>query len=383
MYRKLLYSLMERKYRDVKKTELADAIGIHKAELSHFFGYRNELTFTTWILAIRYLKPEKEREIVAQLADAMIENEERKNCRQLMEYASTQRDFKLLEKLVTTQMNAPKENKTWAQYYSVALKFQQRAESPENLLLEIDKLKPYTNELAAFSSILKALVYYTMQEYKCMFRLAKFAEKQSSMIKDSFIRDCYLARVSEIFARGYLYLKNDVRKARFYANSVLNSKFLHSSYKVHIYHLLGTSYLFEDYDQCIQYFNIYRDLLKGGDSEDLAKEIEEKDIYFAKVLWDRCDETANTSDPIEKMHYLARKGCVKDVENLSKEVSCDDAFVLCYLGMAYKDPELLLLSMARFIETGDKFFAELPKREIEEHPAYIVPAEVICNIKIA
>ncbi|WP_342540068.1 AimR family lysis-lysogeny pheromone receptor [Heyndrickxia sp. FSL K6-6286] len=384
MLRKLMYSLMERDDKDIKQKDLAEVIEVDRSQLSHFFNYKKELTFSAWLLAIRFLKPEKEDEIVEILAATMIRDEARQNCRMLMEYASTSRKLDLLKLLITSQKKANKENKIWSNFYEIAYKFQQRNASNEDLLVELESLKPTTQEMRAFSNILKSLIFYMLKEYKCMFRLARIAEKQVKEIKNKFIRDSYMARIGEIFARGYLYLKNDVRKSRFYANMVLNSKFLNQSYKAHTLHLLGTSYLLEDFDMSVEYFNRYKEVLTAGGRNELAKETDEKDIFFAKVLWDKNVSPSDTSDPLERMHYYAKGGDVNAVMKLSAKVSDDDPFALCYLGIALNDAELLLLSIARFIETGDKYFAELPKRYIEEmHHEHIVSAEILYNIKIA
>jgi hypothetical protein len=383
MQRTLLYSLMEGKERDVRKSELANAIGVCKTYISNFFSYKNDLTFPAWLLSIRFLQPEREEELVDTLADMMIRDEDKLDCRLLMEYASTSRNFNLLEKLISTQMFSTRVNKDFAQVYSIALKFQRRKVSNEDLLLDLATFRPHTEETAIFANLLRAMVCCSTQEYKAMFRLAKITEKQISKIKNPFLRESYMARVAEIFAKGYLYLHSDVKKARFYATTVTNSRYLSDSYKSHMFHLLGTSYMFEDHGESVKAFSKYRDILKGGGRYDLAQETEEKDIFFANVLWEQNVTVEETSDPLEQMHFFARRGDIETVERLYNLVPQEDPFALCYLGMARKDPELLLRSIAKFVERGDRFFTELPRQEINSHPMHVTSAEIICSIKIA
>ncbi len=388
MYRKLMYSLMEGNDRDINRKELAEIIGADPTQVSCFFNYKNQLPFASWLLAIRKLRPAEESKYVDIIAEMMINDADRLGCRQLMEYASTNRNFSLLEKLINSQKDDYRENIQWARLYSIAMKYQQRTASNEEILAELDMFKATYSETIVFCNILKASTLYMLGEYKYMFRMAKLAEDQIKHIKNNYIADMYMARLSELFARGYLYLKNEPKLARFYGNMVLNSRYLSESYKTHVYHLMGTTYVFDDYDQSISYFNSYKDALKGGGREDLARGVDELDIFFLKVLWEVPVHENDTNDPLEKMHYYARLGERTKFESLVKEaLPEDDPFALCYIGMINNDPEYLLHSIARFVELGNKFFAELPLREIQRmyngHYYLDLAADIISNIKIA
>lgn len=83
------------------------------------------------------------------------------------------------------------------------------------------------------------------------------------------------------------------------------------------------------------------------------------------------------------MHYYARKGDTKEVEALLNEDNCENPFSICYLGIASNNPELLIRSVAKFIDEGNKFFAELPRKELLRFPVYSVSANAICSINIA
>ncbi|MCK1985186.1 MULTISPECIES: AimR family lysis-lysogeny pheromone receptor [Peribacillus] len=382
--RKFLEELMEGKERDVKAAELAKAIGCSKTYISNFFGYRCELTFHVWVRIIRYLKPERESELISTVTEMMLlEGDSPKNIRSLMEYYSTQRKISLLEALLDSDevKSAGVETKDFAKIYRIALQFQKRAVPNEELLFQIESFRTQSVEAQIFANILKAYVLYMLGEYKTVFRLGNSLETQIAKIKNPLIRDSYSARISEIMARGYMNLKNDVKKARFYANVVLNSTYLGKDFKVHMYHLLGTSYLFESYEESIKWFTLYRDTMEEAGRYDMADEVADKEMFFARVLWNKAG--ANSHDSLESAHHLARKGDVTAVEAICKEYE-DDPFALCYLGIAKKNAELLLKSMAKFIETGDKFYAELPRRELtNNHPDFTVSANVISNIQIA
>lgn len=383
MLRKLVRSLMEKPEKDVTNAELAEATGVCDATISKFFNYKNELTFTTLIQTIRFLAADKEDEIINDITDEMIETEHRLNCRLLMEYASTKRNFDLLEKLIKSQLKAPKENKDWAEVYQISMYYQKREKTNDELLFLLQEYKPKTPEMKIFSQLLLARVYYMMKEYKMMFKTAKIVEKSVEKIKNVFIRESFTARLCEIFAQGYLYVRSDVKKARYYANTVINFKLLCPKFTSHMYHLLGTSFLFESYEKSVDYFTTYYNFLSSQGRSELTKEVLHQDIYFAKVLWGQETSEIDTDDPLEKMHYYARKGDTEAVVSMMCDDYSENPYALCYQGIAENNPELLLRSAAKFIETGNKFFAELPRKELANYPAYAIPTNVICNMNIA
>ena len=383
MLRKLLRELMEGNDRDITNSEVANACGTSDATISHFFTYKNELTVTMWMLSVRFLAPEKEKYVMDILADEMIATENRLNCRLLMEYASTKRDFVLLDKLVTSQKKAPKENKDWAIAYDISMQYQRSAVGNEEILDLIDDYRPKTLEMKIFAMLLRANALYMLKEYKQVLRLAQKAEILTLAIKNDYIKESFTTRIYELYARGYLFLQNNKEKSRFYANYVINSRFFCAEFTSHLYHILGTSFVFESYSQSLQYFRKYQDTLRVQGRNDLVNSIEETDIFFLKVLWSQSVKETETSDILEKMHFHARLGNREIVEELYQNVEKDNPFALCYLGTVNNDPDTLLQSLARFIETGNKFYVQLARKELLKFPIYHVPATVICDINIA
>lgn len=383
MLRKIMSSLMEKPTKDVNDSELAEFTEVSAATISNFFAYKRELSIPTWILAVKKLDPTREDEVMDILIPATIESEDREKCRHIMEYASTKRRFDLLEMIITSQKKAPRENKDWANLYEISLLFQKR-EVPNDVLLEmLERYLPKTNETKVFHNILKASVYYMLKEYKSMFRVAKLAEKGLEDITSPYIKENYSARLADLYSLAYLYLRNDIKKSRYFAKAVINSRFLCAKYYSHMYHLLGTSYLFESYEESYRYFMKYYTTLLSQGRDDLANQTLNLDIYFCKVLWRKLSDSFKTSDPVERMHYLARNGGIEEFNKLYNCVKKDDPFVMCYRGMITKNPNLIQESLLTFVNSGNKFFAELPKRELESYAGFEVFARAFDKINIA
>lgn len=373
MLRKLVYSLVELPDREVRNTEIAGVCKTSESMISQFFDNEKELSFYHYIAIVRNYAPERENEVANIVADEFINIEHRHNCRMAMEYASTSRNLTLLKKMIDSQLDAPKENKDWAKLYSILYKFQARLISGEEALILLEDYSPKFPETKALYKIALAMGYYWVGEYKSMYRAITQSEKLVETIKNTYTRESYTARVCEMFARMYLYVKNDPKKARFYAKNVLNSTFMCDNYKVHLYHLLGTSFLFECHKESVNYFEIYKDMLVRQNRLELADEVINKDIYFANVLWGIDVNGTETSDPLEECHQLARQGLQIPVVEGKEE----DPFYITYKGIAQKSADTLLKAAVTFINNGNKFFANLPLNELKKFNGYIDTAETL------
>ena len=380
MLRKLVYSLIELKDREVTNGEIAEVCGLSEAMISQFFNEERELAFSHIISICRKFSPEKESQIVEELSDYFVSNDNRMSCRMLMEYASLNRDFSLLEKMINSQSSVDsRENKDWAKLYNIVLEFQKRTSSPEDTVGKLEQYSPKHQETKALHKVMLAAAHYWNGDYKSMHRHATASEKLVEKIKSEYIRECYTARVCEIFSLMYLYVRDDVKKARHYAKNVINSSIVCDKFKTHLYHLLGTSFLFENIDQAVDYFKIYKSELEIQGRFDLAKDVEKRDIFFAKVLWGVDVDVTETDDLLEQNFFLARNGLPL---NEVKERDC--AFAMCYEGISNQCGKTLMRSTAMFLNTGNKFFSKLPLNELKKHDSLGAMAEALLqNISIA
>lgn len=379
MLRKLVYSLTELNDREVSNGEIAEACGLSEAMISQFFNEERELSFSHIISICRKFNPGKEAEIVGRVSDFYIEQESRMSCRMMMEYASLNRDFKLLEKVIKSQMSADsRENKDWSKLYSIVIQFQKRSIPPEEVVVKLEQYSPKHQETKAMHKIMLSAANYWSGDYKAMNRHALASEKLVEKIKSDYIRECYTARVCEMFALMYLYVRADVKKARHYANNVINSAVICDNFKSHLYHLLGTSFLFEDFGRAVSYFEIYKGSLESQGRFELANEVMKKDIFFAKVLWGVNVEECETDDVLEQNFLRAKEG--KPLNATSE----DNPFAVCYEGISKQCGETLMRSAAMFVNSGNKFFSKLPMDELRKHSTFSVIAETLLqNLSIA
>lgn len=369
--RKLLRNEMERVGNDVKAIELANELGVDSSTFSHFFNYKQELNFCNILGAIRYLNPENEESLMAEIINLLVDEDQKMPIRHSMEYLSTSGNLDLLEQVINSQLKSTnKENRDWAEAYLLSTKYQKGTQDDTSLITEINNLKPKFLETRLFLDILKLNLFYRMGHLTVFSELAPQIEKQVLKIKSDFIRCHYLARISEILSKTHLLVFNNTKKARFYANNLLNAEYICANFKYNSYYIVGMSYFFENYEECVKYLETYvTHLEKYGKHrrEERINNVVNSDIVFAKILWGEDLENFSTSDILEKAHYECRYGDkTKALEILKTFGDKENPFYLCYKGMATDNPQLIFESAVKLVAKGQKFFANIPMMQLEK-----------------
>jgi hypothetical protein len=387
--RKLLRNLMEGKERDITYTELAAAIKSDPSTVSNYFNYETDFKFDNLLISVRFLTQLRglnEEDVMNVVIDELVKTEKRQCIRFSMEYLSTSGNLTKLKEVIDSQMFAPKENRDWAEAYKLAYLYQIDELSGDSLLDALDEYRPKYLETKIFKEFLKLYAHTEKLNYQEFMKTTKKIEKMILSIKDknTFIKESYLARLHELLANAYLYEKNDTKKARFYANNVINSPLLCASFKFNSYYIMGMSFLFEDYEECVKYLETYIEQLKQYGKTRVGeriKYIKENDICFARIFWGKDLDKLNTNDILERAHYECRYGDkLKAIKLLDDYDDKKDPFYLYYKGLATDDPRLLTESMMLFVKQGKKFFANLPKNELEKNPIYKDLISVIFEI---
>ena len=363
---KLIATLMERDDKDVKSKELAQAIGVSEATISRFLDGENELSFGSIVKAVRFLVPENHFEVMAKVIPLI---DQPASVRSVLEYYSVNRQLEnLAQHIEMLSATTCRTNKDWAKMYAFSAKFQSRKHDNEDFLEELLDYSPKYPETKVFVKLLICRVYYQLRNFKMMFRVAKKVEKAVESLNNEYIRDCYTARLCEIYSQGYLYANGDVDKARFYANNVILSK-IGATYEYYAYYTIGTSFMFESYEKALEHFNKYRELVSKDGREDLTSSIDKKDIPFLQNVWGKKPDNFDIIDETEKAHYYASVGESEKANEILNGNS-ETPFRTYYRGLANKDMRVMYEAMVKFISNGDKFYSNLAKRELSKSETF-------------
>lgn len=366
--RKLLRSLMEGKDRDYTNKEIAQIIGKDGALITKFFDYKNELQFLHWVKIVKALCPQRESDMILFIADKIIKYDSKQCKRYMMEYFSVQKNLDYLEKLVTSEMHSDnKENRDWAKAYGYLLRFQKNELDGEKLLDTIDEYSPSYQVPKLVKRLLKIYGYRTCGYFKRLLNIAKKVEEEIAQVKNDLLQEFFTLRLSEVLSHVYLFANADTKKARFYANNVINSELVCPKFKYNTYYIMGVSFLFESYIDFKKYIDIYLGYSREYKKTDRIKYVKENDLALAAIYWDIKVDSIEGFDILEQAHYLIKNGEIDEAKSiLEKQENNECPFYLCYKGMAENDPISIMNSIVLFENKGDKFYAQIPKREINK-----------------
>jgi hypothetical protein len=386
--RKILAREMEGVHKDTTNQELASAIGIDPSTLTHFFKFDNELSFSNYLKAIKYLCPEREKEVMWEIIQILIEQENRQAARFSMEYLSTTNLIHELEEVISSQKKAPKENKDWAVCYELIAEYKTGKTRKGELLTKANRLNPKHTETKIVQKFLTLYAYLELEVYNLFFEITKEIKKEILCLKHEFIRESLLVRLHEMMSRAYLFAGNNSEKARYHANFVLNSTVICADFKYNSYYVVGMSHLFENYEECVLHLREYVSLLKQYGLSDVKNRVDyvlNNDLPFAKVLWGKDLKDVPTTDILESAHIKIKLGLHTEARELLESYEKkDDPYYLCYTGLLNGDPNLLIESLTKFVGTGNQFLANIPAKYLENFGSYAVVADSIMrNIKIA
>jgi hypothetical protein len=361
---------------DMSLSELAVAIQIPKSQLSAFFSSSGKKTidFIYFIRAVRLIRPDFEEDFMKKICPQLLRPQ---NIRVAMEYAATFNYFDLQRVLYDINVGLGRENKDYAEVYSIYLDFQEKTKTTEELFVVINDYSPKYLETELFKMIVQCSLYYREKNYREMHRLSKILYSKIGQVKNEYLRESYMARICDIIARTYLFYKNDVKKARFFATSLRDNEFS-AKRKIHADYILAMSYFFEDYEVCLDYLLKYqKSLLVIGDIA-LAKELDNKEIPFVKNHWNKYDEIGS-SDMAEVAHFHIKKGNTAAALDILEDMEPLTTFQQYYKGLALNDPQILSLSFVEFMKAGNRFYANLPKIELKKYENYGFFAELLYN----
>lgn len=355
---------------------LANSIGVSNYTLCRLFKEKNEPDLSVIISAVRFLNPEKEYEIMANVC---VNVNRPKNIKIAMEYACLHRQFKLLSDLIVKCEGGSREISEWGILHSILFDYHLRRKTLDELLSVLDNNTFKNKESIILAKLIHSMILYRKSHYSYMFDIVRSVEKILEVVKDSTLRSCLQLRTFELLSNGYLYVKNDPKKARFYANSLISLNMC-PPIKIRAYHIIGTSFLFDNHSQAIKNYIKFKEMAKEFKRSDVVREADEQSIFFANTLWGIDLEESYTSDVVESAHYEAKWGDKEKAKEILKDNNVNCAYSTCYLGLANDNPDLLLKSIKMFQEQGNLFMANMPIRYLKKYSSYYTVIKNLYNI---
>ncbi|PFI53889.1 hypothetical protein COI76_14605 [Bacillus cereus] len=354
-------------------TKLSKVWGISVSGVSDVFRGEREISlcYLAKTLVFLYEDHGTRREIL----EMYLEVAKPENSREAMEYLALRGEFDLLKTLVDREKNVDtEENVEWACVYDlIYLKSQGGIELP-NYHEELEEMKEENQnpEMQVLIGILLCYTSYQLGDYRLLTKRMNKLEKKASKIKNKFIKKCHDVRIKEGLASIKL-TSDELQEVREICNKVLilceNEPHLLIN-KARALWLKAESFIFDDYNQSLMFFNDALAILNDNINPEIVKKRKAiiKTIQFLKIYHNRDLDTLGIMEDGERVFYEIRMGnfdraveILMSIENKNGELS---SFELVYLGMAKKDREIIKQGLRKFEEKSSLFYARFAKKEL-------------------
>lgn len=360
--------------------DIANAAELSKGALSQFRNGTTEMKFPTLLKVAKFVY---QNEYTSRFKRWCLKFNQPKNICYAFEFLAVNRQIEELDELITKTKSERADQKLqeWAQGYAI-LSLYLKGQKPSEVLNELRIFTPKTLEMKILSLITEVWCRNKMREYSTMASLVSGLDLSIEEIKDTYIHESYALRLKEALAFVNLYKFNNIKLARRYAQEIIYADFS-ATFNANASYLLGMSYLFDNYGECLGNILRHRELLTEAGRHAEINIVNNNDIPFIKNVWKKHTKQPETNDISEKAHYEAVAGDKELALNLIEEAietSGQSGFKLYYQALATNDKSLFMQSLIFFInKKGDKFFANLPYNHLKNDPVYKPMADLLFN----
>ena len=346
--------------------ELRKAVNCAQSTISK---YKNEPnaevdSFQGMLDIVRYMDKEKEYDIMVDYAQHV--NPNRQTARYMLEYFSCNRMINemgvLLNKIEEEATN--KQSLEYAKIYRLQYRRQTQDITAEELIEEINKAKVTDQTLKVFLDIIKCYCFYDKDYHLEALELTQKINVDLHGIKEKYLKNTLTAKYHEISSYISLWIHNDFEQAAHHANEVLNSE-LGYLYRGYAYFILGYSKFFNNYNESREYLEksltIYEMVNSKAGMSNAIDAIEYLDVFYNK----RKDSNEYTNIRMKYYDMALHHNMLPDdfdsmVDQLGEE------YYYLIKGVYENDCDSLMLSMIKYVKTGNAFFANFSRYELEK-----------------
>ncbi|UOE93787.1 AimR family lysis-lysogeny pheromone receptor [Alkalihalobacillus sp. LMS39] len=350
--------------------KISEISGLTKEELDNFTMDKTIfLDFGKILAIVNYVCPEVSSEVIKQYIETLDVNHP--TAQQVLEYVFINRfdySYSFLKRMIRA-LN--EENKYFATVYEQHYK-------DLGQLFQYD-IKEVANSptLHAFKTIMELYSLFRHDQIPTIIRKKDYVEYTiNHFVQDEFIRNYYLLHHYRILM-AILLDQNEINECRRMANEILHLKDrVGPNFSINANHVLGISFLFEDYDKGLEYLyetkELYRKRPSNGHDGDIHSSINLHQIMWNREPEDLRPSSKKPSDIHDIAHYYISKNefvLANEILSNIKESELsqrDSAFHFYYKGILEDDSDHLYKSIMLFKQIGNKFYIQLPINELKK-----------------
>jgi len=329
--------------------------------------------FNTMLTIIRELFPDKEKELMMEIAQTLDPNKH--ITRVALEYATITKHEELKKYLIEKLAGAKNiESKDFAFIYELDDKLAKK-EISSHEGIELINRKGFTSfEARVFSKIVLIYEYYKLGIIDILFDIAKLLNMELKSIEEKYLLQSYKARLGSVMT-GVCLHKGLINEAREHGTNVINSDIPYSIKAVtHLF--MGNSYIMESYEKALKYLNEGLKITEKFNLENTKTQII-RSLNFVMNYWgEKPDYLNHNSNEIPDLHEVAffyiRNSNYKmaidilDSMNLDSMNELQKGFHYFYRGLIGNSKEYFYKSVTHFKMSGDCFYRKLPLIELRK-----------------
>ncbi|GAA0379078.1 AimR family lysis-lysogeny pheromone receptor [Bacillus horti] len=363
---RILQTLKEQK--KLGQRQLAHISGLSESSTSRFLHGYEDINFEAALKLIKYLYPKEETALMTEY----ILSQKTRNARFALEYCLLNQLYApftiVLERLSSSLNHMDKE---WAGMYHLVQLRKDRETDPIELLQQVEIFKPKELEMQVLKGLLKAYIYIELEEKQSVLLHIKNTDKLIKKIKSSFMRNAFKIRLGFIMSTITMYARHS-EKLRAYTRAIIEQDYFENA-KIRAYHLLGYSYMYDDYQEALIHFNRALEGYKHLSDSVHIKEVEQLISYmnsYWKIEQKPPRNIENEHDFTNYIYHFIRTDNKNIAETLLSSLNVDKlctrekAFYWYYKGLISEDAEHYYLSIDHFLSMNDYFHLRLPVEEL-------------------
>ncbi|MGE6379591.1 AimR family lysis-lysogeny pheromone receptor [Peribacillus muralis] len=379
--KKLMSKVKEdaRKKKIINK-ELAPRLKVSEGMISNYYSCTNRIGGYKFAELISIIYEGEDGKIDFFLTEYPKRNNKDEHVIELLEW-SHQNGKKTIQKEILDQYSV-KENPLFL-YYSLFLRRSEGNISAQNFIIELENIKYKSNNSPEFKTlgwIGLLYAYYDLHNYNMLF-LADEALKEVLNIKNvkktyNYLKESLKVRIYEIQAIGFL-KENNIQAAEKVSLKLTNAENI-GAYPLPLssaFMLLSEIYVFASYNKSLDFINKAINLCnKMNDTRNERWKLRLEATHDFIKITNNDFTQLYLSDPSEQAHLYAKIGgkenekkCLSILESIENKKGKLSNFQMYYKALALKSDRLLSESAENFIKSGDLFYAQLPKRALNDH----------------
>jgi transcriptional regulator with XRE-family HTH domain len=356
----------------LKKIDIAKQIGVTPTAITKVL--KGKATFELILEFLKAVEPDHYLELLTKDDNLLKINT--KNWRDTLEFASTNRLLDLQEKLVEKALNSNnKRDNEFGMVYGVLLTWQDDQRTFDNVLFEEVKKKVNCDYMRWLIQLIDVYLYHGEGNFTMVDYLIKELKEKINLLDDSYIKKSLYARMLELVCHVELRVHNNVENAINKANELINYN-IGKTFSAYGFYIKGLCLAEKDIITSQQLFSKSIDLYMLANKKSAAEEVKEVS-EFLSLYYDYEHNEENLLFNISKSLFAYKNGDYNKgldlIEKVTTENPLRNNLRLFVEGLLKNDQNIVMNSLIKFVKSGDRYFANIPKKWLLKNNSCYLP----------